>query len=72
MEAKLRTVSFRLVAAINDPIEESRVRVVLKKHLYGLSAKDLDLRGREKKREERGGRRKRESKRERKRERERE
>ena len=54
MEAKLRTVGFRFVAAIDHPIKESWVSVILKKHLYGLSAKDLDLRVRG--REKEGGR----------------
>ena len=43
MEAELRAVSLGLVAAVNDPVEQSWVSVVLEQHLNSLPAKNLNL-----------------------------
>ena len=43
MKAELRAVCLGLVAVVNDPVDESRVSVVLEQHLNSLSAKNLNL-----------------------------
>lgn len=47
MEAELRAVCLGLVAMVNDPVEQSRVGVVLEQHLNCLPPEDLNLEVRE-------------------------
>ena len=43
MKAELRAVRFGLVAAVNHPVEQSGVGVVLQQHLNCLPTENLNL-----------------------------